>query len=60
MGVTTTLCDILPKHVLDNSGSSFRSFVRLDLELRLSAVVNAWLSVSVGTDGTASNELSTS
>ena len=54
------LCDILPKNVLDNSGSSFWNFVRLDLELRLSAVVNAWLSVNVGTAGTASHDSSTS
>ena len=53
-------CDILPENALDISVSSFWNFVRLDLELRLSAVVNAWLSVSVGTNGTASNESSTS
>ena len=60
MGVTTTFMRHISENVLDNSGSSSWNFNRLDLELRLSAVVNAWLSVNVGTGGTASDESSTS
>ena len=53
------LGDILPKNVVNDSGSSSWNFNGLVLELRLSAIVKAWLSVNVGTNGTASHESST-